>query len=169
MPERHILAPFGATIMYVLFLACSAAADLARWLGTWFGRLLLNLQGDCATCLARYSLQNCLWRSRLVLLAWRWHTQATDDVCVVQVGGEVDKLCETKGLDFVDREKAKRHAREQVSQVPPCSGNLHCRLVLLFWPRKSKRACSDSTMGKYRPILPSGALLFCCFYWCLLD
>ena len=37
----------------------------------------------------------------------------------VQVGGEVDKLCETKGLDFVDREKAKRHARDQVSQVPP--------------------------------------------------
>ncbi len=58
-----------------------------------------------------------------------WHTQATDDVCVVQVGGEVDKLCETKGLDFVDREKAKRHAREQVSQVPPCSGNLHCRFI----------------------------------------
>ena len=91
-----------------------------------------------------------------------WHTQATDDVCVVQVGGEVDKLCETKGLDFVDREKAKRHAREQVSQVPPCSGSLPCRFTsaLVFWPCKSKRACSDSTMGKYRPILSFAAYYF---------
>lgn len=28
------------------------------------------------------------------------------------VGGEVDKLFETKGLDYLDREKAKHHARE---------------------------------------------------------
>ena len=27
---------------------------------------------------------------------------------------QVDKLCETKGLDEIDREKAKRHARDQV-------------------------------------------------------
>jgi len=28
-------------------------------------------------------------------------------------GAEVDKLFETKGLDFLDREKAKRHAQEE--------------------------------------------------------
>ncbi|KAH8548019.1 hypothetical protein BGW37DRAFT_508791 [Umbelopsis sp. PMI_123] len=32
------------------------------------------------------------------------------------VGAEVDKLAETKGLDFLDREKAKYHAKEQVHQ-----------------------------------------------------
>ncbi|KAN0065101.1 hypothetical protein ACQY0O_001597 [Thecaphora frezii] len=32
-------------------------------------------------------------------------------------GAEVDKLVETKGLDFLDREQAKRHAREQAEQL----------------------------------------------------
>ncbi|KAI1138693.1 hypothetical protein F5Y05DRAFT_47347 [Hypoxylon sp. FL0543] len=32
-------------------------------------------------------------------------------------GAEVDKLVETKGLDFVDREKAKRHAKEQAEHL----------------------------------------------------
>lgn len=32
-------------------------------------------------------------------------------------GGEADKLVETKGLDFVDREKAKRQAQENVSNM----------------------------------------------------
>ncbi|KAI1376649.1 hypothetical protein F4677DRAFT_445442 [Hypoxylon crocopeplum] len=32
-------------------------------------------------------------------------------------GAEVDKLFETKGLDFVDREKAKRHAKQQAEQM----------------------------------------------------
>ncbi|KAF4555104.1 Hypothetical protein D9617_3g021740 [Elsinoe fawcettii] len=32
-------------------------------------------------------------------------------------GAEVDKLCETKGMDYVDREKAKRHAREQSERL----------------------------------------------------
>jgi len=31
-------------------------------------------------------------------------------------GAEVDKLAETKGLDWVDREKAKRQAAEQAQQ-----------------------------------------------------
>lgn len=30
---------------------------------------------------------------------------------------QVDKLVETKGLDYMDREKAKRHAREQAEQM----------------------------------------------------
>ncbi|KAI8338217.1 hypothetical protein BC941DRAFT_424917 [Chlamydoabsidia padenii] len=29
------------------------------------------------------------------------------------VGGALDKLVETKGLDFIDKQKAKRHAEEQ--------------------------------------------------------
>ncbi|KAH7009691.1 hypothetical protein EDB80DRAFT_713709 [Ilyonectria destructans] len=32
-------------------------------------------------------------------------------------GAEVDKLFETKGLDFVDREKAKHHAKRQAEQL----------------------------------------------------
>ncbi|CAO1619138.1 unnamed protein product [Parajaminaea phylloscopi] len=32
-------------------------------------------------------------------------------------GAEVDKLFETKGLDFLDREKAKRHAQEEAQQA----------------------------------------------------
>ncbi|PWN86581.1 hypothetical protein FA10DRAFT_270132 [Acaromyces ingoldii] len=32
------------------------------------------------------------------------------------VGAEVDKLAETKGLDYIDREKAKRHAIDEGSQ-----------------------------------------------------
>ena len=32
-------------------------------------------------------------------------------------GAEVDKLAETKGADWVDREKAKRHARENAENM----------------------------------------------------
>lgn len=32
-------------------------------------------------------------------------------------GGEVDKLFETKGLDYLDREKAKRHAENQARDM----------------------------------------------------
>ncbi|KAI9247343.1 hypothetical protein BY458DRAFT_484111 [Sporodiniella umbellata] len=31
-------------------------------------------------------------------------------------GAALDKLIETKGLDFIDEQKAKRHAEEQVKQ-----------------------------------------------------
>ncbi|KAH8656559.1 hypothetical protein BGZ60DRAFT_144204 [Tricladium varicosporioides] len=33
------------------------------------------------------------------------------------VGAEVDKLAETKGMDFIDREKAKRHAKDNVENM----------------------------------------------------
>ncbi|KAI2470244.1 hypothetical protein F4781DRAFT_180937 [Annulohypoxylon bovei var. microspora] len=32
-------------------------------------------------------------------------------------GAEVDKLFETKGLDFIDREKAKHHAKKQAEHL----------------------------------------------------
>jgi len=32
-------------------------------------------------------------------------------------GAEADKLFETKGLDFVDREEAKRHAKRQAEDL----------------------------------------------------
>ncbi|EPE04878.1 cipc-like antibiotic response protein [Ophiostoma piceae UAMH 11346] len=32
-------------------------------------------------------------------------------------GAEVDKLVETKGLDFIDREKAKHHAKQNAEQL----------------------------------------------------
>jgi len=32
-------------------------------------------------------------------------------------GAEVDKLAETKGMDFIDREKAKRHAKENAEHL----------------------------------------------------
>ncbi|KAK9351520.1 hypothetical protein V1523DRAFT_416549 [Lipomyces doorenjongii] len=38
------------------------------------------------------------------------------EVLMGLAGAEVDKLIETKGLDFYDRERAKRHAREQVTR-----------------------------------------------------
>ncbi|KAI7904754.1 uncharacterized protein BX663DRAFT_503444 [Cokeromyces recurvatus] len=31
-------------------------------------------------------------------------------------GSAIDRMVETKGLDFIDRERAKRHAEEQVKQ-----------------------------------------------------
>lgn len=33
------------------------------------------------------------------------------------VGGEVDKLAETKGADWIDREEAKRHAQRNAEQM----------------------------------------------------
>ncbi|OGE56924.1 hypothetical protein PENARI_c002G06315 [Penicillium arizonense] len=33
------------------------------------------------------------------------------------VGGEIDKLAETKGMDWVDREKAKRHAEKNAHHM----------------------------------------------------
>jgi hypothetical protein len=33
------------------------------------------------------------------------------------VGGEVDKLFETKGLDYIDREKAKHQARRNAEEL----------------------------------------------------
>lgn len=33
------------------------------------------------------------------------------------VGGEVDKLAETKGMDWVDREKAKHHAKQNAHEM----------------------------------------------------
>jgi hypothetical protein len=32
-------------------------------------------------------------------------------------GAEVDKLAETKGLDFLDREKAKHHSKRQAEHL----------------------------------------------------
>lgn len=32
-------------------------------------------------------------------------------------GGEVDRLAETKGADYIDREKAKRQARQQSEEL----------------------------------------------------
>lgn len=32
-------------------------------------------------------------------------------------GGEVDRLAETKGADYIDREKAKREARQNTEQL----------------------------------------------------
>ncbi|KAK3945154.1 hypothetical protein QBC46DRAFT_372915 [Diplogelasinospora grovesii] len=32
-------------------------------------------------------------------------------------GAEADKLIETKGMDFVDRERAKHHAKEQAKEL----------------------------------------------------
>jgi hypothetical protein len=43
--------------------------------------------------------------------------QFAKELLVGLAGAEVDKLAETKGLDFVDREKAKYHSREQVENM----------------------------------------------------
>jgi hypothetical protein len=40
--------------------------------------------------------------------------QFAKELLVGFAGAEVDKLAETKGMDWVDREKAKRHAQDNV-------------------------------------------------------
>ncbi|KAN0104984.1 Protein of unknown function (DUF3759) domain containing protein [Hyaloscypha variabilis] len=43
--------------------------------------------------------------------------QFAKELLVGLAGAEVDKLVETKGLDYIDREKAKRHAKENVEHL----------------------------------------------------
>ncbi|KAG9229768.1 hypothetical protein BJ875DRAFT_474004 [Amylocarpus encephaloides] len=43
--------------------------------------------------------------------------QFAKELLVGIAGAEVDRLVETKGLDYVDREKAKRHARENAERM----------------------------------------------------
>jgi len=43
--------------------------------------------------------------------------QFAKELLVGLAGAEVDKLVETKGLDYIDREKAKRHAKEQAEHL----------------------------------------------------
>ncbi|KAH8751440.1 hypothetical protein BGZ57DRAFT_913675 [Hyaloscypha finlandica] len=40
--------------------------------------------------------------------------QFAKELLVGLAGAEVDKLAETKGMDFIDRENAKHHAKQQV-------------------------------------------------------
>ncbi|KUI60291.1 hypothetical protein VP1G_07488 [Cytospora mali] len=39
------------------------------------------------------------------------------ELIAAAAGFEVDRLAETKGLDFIDREKAKHHAKKQAEQL----------------------------------------------------
>jgi len=43
--------------------------------------------------------------------------QFAKELLVGIAGAEVDKLIETKGLDYIDREKAKRHAKENAEHL----------------------------------------------------
>ncbi|KAH8750353.1 hypothetical protein BGZ57DRAFT_538927 [Hyaloscypha finlandica] len=43
--------------------------------------------------------------------------QFAKELLVGIAGAEVDKLIETKGLDYIDREKAKRHAKENAEHM----------------------------------------------------
>ena len=43
--------------------------------------------------------------------------QFAKELLVGLAGAEVDKLAETKGMDFIDREKAKHHAKENVENM----------------------------------------------------
>lgn len=43
--------------------------------------------------------------------------QFAKELLVGFAGAEVDKLVESKGLDFIDREKAKHHARENAEHL----------------------------------------------------
>ncbi|PMD12905.1 hypothetical protein NA56DRAFT_652183 [Hyaloscypha hepaticicola] len=43
--------------------------------------------------------------------------QFAKEMLVGLAGAEVDKLAETKGMDFIDREKAKHHAKENVENM----------------------------------------------------
>ncbi|CAF0830875.1 unnamed protein product [Adineta steineri] len=48
--------------------------------------------------------------------------QLTKEVLAGLAGAEVDKLFESKGLDFLDREKAKFHAMEQARSLAEARG-----------------------------------------------
>jgi hypothetical protein len=43
--------------------------------------------------------------------------QFAKEMLVGLAGAEVDKLFETKGLDFLDKEEAKRHAKQQAEHL----------------------------------------------------
>jgi hypothetical protein len=43
--------------------------------------------------------------------------QFAKELLVGFAGAEVDKLAETKGMDFIDREKAKHQAKEQAEHL----------------------------------------------------
>ncbi len=43
--------------------------------------------------------------------------QFAKELLVGFAGAEVDKLVETKGLDYIDREKAKHQAKEQAEHL----------------------------------------------------
>ncbi len=43
--------------------------------------------------------------------------QFAKELLVGIAGAEVDRLAETKGLDFIDREKAKHHAKEAAENM----------------------------------------------------
>lgn len=48
-----------------------------------------------------------------------------DDCCRAGLAGAfIDREVETRGMNFIDREKAKRHAREQIDNFNP--QNLGC-------------------------------------------
>jgi len=49
------------------------------------------------------------------------HARAKEVVAGL-IGAFVDREVETKGLDFIDREKAKRHARERAERQLEQSG-----------------------------------------------
>ena len=59
-----------------------------------------------------YPCTDCVPCSQLLFVALR--QQARRSTAMPGRILQVDKLCETKGLDEIDREKAKRHARDQV-------------------------------------------------------
>lgn len=44
------------------------------------------------------------------------HSPLCSQIIAGFAGAEVDKLFETKGLDFLDQEKAKYHAKEEAKQ-----------------------------------------------------
>ncbi|KAF8205012.1 hypothetical protein BJ912DRAFT_870620 [Pholiota molesta] len=44
------------------------------------------------------------------------HAKAKEILAALS-GGFIDRMVETKGLDFVDREKAKHHANKQLEEV----------------------------------------------------
>jgi hypothetical protein len=43
--------------------------------------------------------------------------QFAKEILVGLAGAEIDKLAETRGMDFIDREKAKHHAKQQAEHM----------------------------------------------------
>jgi hypothetical protein len=74
-------------------------------------------------------------------------------------GAEADKLFETKGLSFLDREEAKRHARQQVrGSVPQNRGATADASVRTRRSRRTRTATSDrlAATRAWLDAMPSG-------------
>lgn len=84
---------------------------------------------------------------------------------------QVDKLAETKGMDYLDREKAKRHAKQQAENLYDQVLNLHAsRAVATGQPHTPVLATLLLPCSNFKEHFchgDSGCMLFVCTLYAL--